>query len=454
MRGEAIMIAAFAALLGCSTAKDNKLVPPGAEVVLPDTALEMGTEGGDGRCDAVAPDTREVAAADIGLSDLPVDIPDSPGADVAGDTGAELAPGDDVEPTDETVAELPAPPYEWCEVTDAAPLLAAPGATVPGLGAVRWVQVLPAGPDTVYYVAMGTKLHRSADDGATWEVLSVDYAAYNNVGPMAIDPNQTDTLYLALFNYGTTSLHKSQDGGENWSELPFPGDVIINSVAIDPAEPHRLWIGTHWDGVYRSLDGGANWEPTGLTEGIVLSLEVDPDDTDRLYAGTWGNDGLYRTTDGGDTWTSDGAPGNSLQDVTIDVARPGFVYAITYGGINNDTVYRTEDYGDSWEELLHSSQAGNLQFFGILPDPCDSDRIYIASENGVVLSTDAGESWSHITDGFTATGGGVVLYNVTRGPGRILAGSESCGLYSSADLGMSWQHLFLDVCENAPDIDF
>ncbi len=342
---------------------------------------------------------------------------------------------------------------EWpdhCGPGQVQPLELPAGGAGPGFGTVSRVEVFPGDPD-VAYIGNGPNLYRVDAGSNSWTELVFE-TAHNNIGPVQPHPTDPNILYVALWNFGTSTLHKSVDGGETWKQLTFADSENINSLAIDPVNPQRVWAGTHWHGVYRSLDGGESWGQTSQTVGIVINLEPAPWNPDWLYAGCWGNDGLYRSQDGGDSWTSAGSPGTSMQDVVVDPNNPGVAYAIVYGALQvNDTLYRTVDGGDSWTPI-YDGQLGGIGLMGVMVHPCDSQRLFVATHNGILRSEDWGQTWSHVTDGFLATGGGVVVYNLAWMPGRLLAGSESCGLYESLDDGITWHHVAGLVCDNAPDI--
>ena len=90
------------------------------------------------------------------------------------------------------------------------------------------------------------------------------------------------------------------------------GHVCCGSVltlAIDPSSPDVVYAGNGY-GAFRSVDGGATWERTGLSRLNVEALVVDPAQAHTLYAGTWGGAGVYRSTDAGSTWMpfDDGLP--------------------------------------------------------------------------------------------------------------------------------------------------
>jgi photosystem II stability/assembly factor-like uncharacterized protein len=92
----------------------------------------------------------------------------------------------------------------------------------------------------------------------------------------------------------STSSVSAQDPG--WHLIGPTGETAVLDMAVDPNQSQRLYVATR-NGVYRTTDGGASWEQ--VLSGFVCEVEVDPQDGDVVYAGP----GVYKSTDGGDRWT-------------------------------------------------------------------------------------------------------------------------------------------------------
>jgi photosystem II stability/assembly factor-like uncharacterized protein len=106
-------------------------------------------------------------------------------------------------------------------------------------------------------------------------------------------------------------LFVSHDGGAQWERIGTQGDVpTIWSLAIDPVDPRILFAGTRPAGVYRSRNGGLQWEKLAVDIAqecaigtpFVTSVMIDPDDHRIVWAGVE-IDGVFRSLDGGETWT-------------------------------------------------------------------------------------------------------------------------------------------------------
>ncbi len=85
------------------------------------------------------------------------------------------------------------------------------------------------------------------------------------------------------------------------SAVPGPESSIALAVAIDPLDVDTLYVGTLWDGIFKTTDGGTSWINAGLSHTSVFSLVIDPTNPATLYAG--GN-GVFKSVDSARSWTS------------------------------------------------------------------------------------------------------------------------------------------------------
>jgi hypothetical protein len=131
---------------------------------------------------------------------------------------------------------------------------------------------------------------------------------------------------------------KSSDGGAPWTAVSGSGlpDGIVVSLAVDPTNAGVVYAGVEREGVYKSTDGGATWSParTGLPSGwTVEGIAIDPSEPARLYAAV-SRRGIYRSTNGGSSWSAfdDGRPTDlAVDQVALDPVNPFLLYAASYG---------------------------------------------------------------------------------------------------------------------------
>ena len=139
----------------------------------------------------------------------------------------------------------------------------------------------------------------------------------------------------------------------------------------------------------------------GLPENVdARVIAFHPRDRDVVYAGT--QDGVYRSTNGGEQWERLGFPdrGAVVWSIAFHPTRPSVMYA----GTAPVNLYRSEDGGDTWTRLKgavspeHCAMDFPTRVTGIAVDSSTSDDVYAALEvSGVIRSRDGGDSWTDMS---------------------------------------------------------
>ena len=246
-----------------------------------------------------------------------------------------------------------------------------------------------------------------ADTGAVVSISPVGGWA----DPILVDPAQVSTLYLAtvVFQPDGGDVYKSTDAGRTWRkaspDLVVP-DPAVNGILVDPSNPSTLYA-TTGAGIFRSTDGGTEWELILEGGGYADSLVLVPSAPSRLYAttatGLSRSDGLFRSDDGGTNWTRLNDPKGSdicFSQVVLAIAdQPDTVFAIAeevyYGPLY---LYRSTDAGNTWQRTDLGVGPG---YFGpvVVADPQHPSTIYAYGNKGdssphMFKSSDAGASWT------------------------------------------------------------
>ena len=145
------------------------------------------------------------------------------------------------------------------------------------------------------------RLHRSTDDGGTWAPVPAFPASdrFGVVEAIAVAADAPDTVLAGVFSEGTFGptaalLFRSLNGGSAWTpagagiEDANGRRVGVSSIALDPAAPGHVYVGTEL-GVFRSTDTGSTFTPfnEGLPNAPVVDLAFEPT-TRMLRAGLWG----------------------------------------------------------------------------------------------------------------------------------------------------------------------
>lgn len=289
--------------------------------------------------------------------------------------------------------------------------------------------------------------------------------------------------------YGAT-VHRSRDGGESWERaetLGFPEGSefeLERTWHVEPGredEPETLWLGAAPGALFRSGDGGRNWEPVrGIVEhptrdrwfpgagGMCChSIQLDPDEPSRLWVGISAA-GVFRSDDGGETWepanrgtAADFLPdpypelGQCVHKLLAHPARPGRLWQQNHCG-----VYRSDDGGESWERLDGNGLPSSFGF-GLALDPHDPDAAFTVpiegAENrvtsdgrlGVYATKDGGATWSLSSSGLPERAWtGVLREGMTSDeldPFGVYVGTQGGAVFASADGGESWSAIARDL---------
>jgi len=240
----------------------------------------------------------------------------------------------------------------------------------------------------------------------------------------------TVTLYVGSASGG---VWKSKDFGITFKPVFDKHTQSIGAVRVDPKNPQTIWVGTgeSWtrnsvsvgDGVYKSTDGGDNWERMGLPDSErIARIRVSPRDGNIVWVCATGhlwNDneerGVYKTTDGGKTWKRvlyvDAKTGCS--DIDMDPQEPDILYAgmwefrrgasyFSSGGPGSG-LYKSTDGGETWRKVETGLPNGTKGRVAIAVAPSRPATVYaiVESKNTALYrSDDTGESWKEMNSSF------------------------------------------------------
>jgi photosystem II stability/assembly factor-like uncharacterized protein len=234
-----------------------------------------------------------------------------------------------------------------------------------------------------------------------------------------IDPRDSNTVYVAAQgplwrDGGDRGLYKTTDGGKNWQRILHVSDQTgINEVHADPRDPHVLYasawqrrrrIWTLIDGgpesaVYKSTDAGKNWRK--LTTGLP---EVDL-----------------------------GRIGLDISPADLDV-----VYAIVEAAEDKSGFFRSTDRGETWEKRSEYKTTSPQYYNEIVCDPKDVDRVY-ALDTLLHVTDDGGKTFTrmprvnrHVDDH--------ALWIDPQDNDYLLIGCDG-GIYESFDRGENWRYM-------------
>lgn len=297
--------------------------------------------------------------------------------------------------------------------------------------------------------------------GARWESAGPSNIA-GRATAIAVHPKNAEVIWLGTASGG---VWKSEDAGATWRPLwNRQESLAIGSVALDPDDPNTLYVGTGeangstdsypGTGIYRTRDGGENWEwlaraaPMGLPRHIG-ALAVDPFDSRHILMGGRSQHagdpaGLFASNDGGKSWRSELTNREHCSSIVFDATRRGVVF-VAFGGTQAG-VWRSSDGGASFVQLsLGESLPRSDARIALAISASDSNHVYavIGFENedklSVYVSIDGGTTWTSTSK---VKGESQATYNLTIGVDPKDPYTVFCGgidLHRTDDGGKTWR---------------
>ncbi len=239
--------------------------------------------------------------------------------------------------------------------------------------------------------------------------------------------NKLQTTSDLWTNIGPSAVDMSS------SFIPHWGSVSgrVRGIAVHPTDPNIVYIGAAAGGIWKTVDGGANWSDMSGDLNLLTfgAIAIDPNNPNTIYAGTgetrlsfntttFEGNGLYKSTDGGISWTRIiNGFGNQTQFADIEVSPHDsniLLAALGSGTWNNgfpsnEGVWRSIDAGLTWVRVINTSdQTGtNGDAFDVAFHPTFTDEVYAATGNykssgGFFVSTNSGASFSQRNTGLPA----------------------------------------------------
>jgi photosystem II stability/assembly factor-like uncharacterized protein len=251
---------------------------------------------------------------------------------------------------------------------------------------------------------------------------------FKRVWHLEPSPTDAETVYAGVEDAG---LFRSTDGGQNWQELsglrghesgagwqPGAGGMCLHTVILDPSDPKRIYIAISAAGAFRTDNGGETWRP--INKGLYSQYIPNP--------------------------TAE--VGHCVHHVAMNPSRPGVLFMQKHWD-----VMRSDNSGDSWTEV-----SGNLPTdFGfvidvhahepetiyVVPIKSDGEHFPLDGKLRVYRSKTGGNEWEELAKGLPERD---CYVNVLR-DAMAVDSLDKCGVYfgttggqvyASADAGDNW----------------
>ena len=332
---------------------------------------------------------------------------------------------------------------------------------------------VPGQPETFYFGAADGGVWKTTDAGRTWNPL-FDHEKAASIGALAVAPSDPAVIYVGTGQVTSRwdiasggGVYRSGDGGKTWEPRGLADSRHIGRLWVDPRNADVVLVAAQGHvfgpnaerGVFRSTDGGRNWEKVLFVDDNTgaVDLAADPAVPDTLFAATWQvryypwlsyftpsvgpGSGIYKSADGGKTWThltGHGLPAGPLGRIGLAVA-PGSRGARVYATINTNGpgagLYRSDNGGANWQYVNTSEGLASDYFSMIAADPRNQDTVYVMGQS-IRRSADGGKTFEF----FRGAPGGDdyhFLWIDPERPERMIVASDQ-GTVVTVNGGGSW----------------
>ena len=334
----------------------------------------------------------------------------------------------------------------------------------------------PSNPRVFYFGAVDGGVWKTTNAGVSWTNVTDGKSNIASVGAIAVAPSDPNVVYAAGgeadfredYTYGD-GVHRSTDGGRTWMHLGLDDARHVARIVVDPRDADIVYVAAMGHGagpnptrgVFRSRDGGRNWQKVLFVDDSTgaIDLAIDPGNPRHLYAAMWrmqrmpwgfsaggGRSGLWKSTDAGDTWTeltfNEGMPRGPIGRIGVAVspADPERVYATIETPPEDSTggIFRSDDAGKTWQRTSGDQKwmVRPWYYSVVRADPTDANTMYVMN-----LST-----WRSIDGGHTFTrlrvphGDTHDLWIDPKDSKRLISGNDG-GATISIDGGESWSSI-------------
>ncbi|MBM3430441.1 MAG: PKD domain-containing protein, partial [Bacteroidetes bacterium] len=332
-----------------------------------------------------------------------------------------------------------------------------------GAGRLNFIRFDPTNSNTIWVGAPDGGLWKTTNGGTSW-TTNTDQLTVIGVSDVAIDPTNTQTMYLATGDSDgsdtySIGLLKSTDGGATWNTTGLTWTVnqgrTIGRVLINPSNTQNIIVFSS-AGIFRSTNGGSTF--TTATGSFACSDgEFKPGDPNTVYAcGTT----FKRSTDGGASWTTVTLPLTGIGRLSMAVTAGNNAYVYLLAANNTDSGYkglmRSTNSGTSFTSqsttpnilgFNNGADAGGQGWYdlAIAASPTNAEEVIIGGINHW-KSTNGGSTWtmvSHWYGGFSKPYVHADVHDIQYlpGSGTTILSANDGGFFKTTNGGTSWTDL-------------
>lgn len=338
-------------------------------------------------------------------------------------------------------------------------------------GRISEVAKDPTNPSTWYVATASGGVWKTTNNATTWTPIFDRYGAYTT-GTIVIDPSNPNVLWLGTgenasqrsAGYGD-GIYKSVDAGRTWTNMGLKQSEHIGKIILDPRDSKVVYVaaqGPLWAaggdrGLYKTTDGGENWEKIlEISENTgVADVLLDPRNPDVLYAASYQRrrhvgiliaggpeSAIFKSEDGGKNWKKlgKGLPGGDKGRIALGISpqQPDVLYAHIAAEKGKSGFFRSADRGESWQKKSDYIIVDPQYYGEIFPDPHQFDKVYVM-DMMIHVTSDGGATFERLNSRNKHVDNHALLFD-PKDPDYLLVGCDG-GIYESWDRGDSWKFI-------------
>ncbi len=263
----------------------------------------------------------------------------------------------------------------------------------------------PINPNIIYGSPNTNVVWISRDRGNTWVQLGSSVGGSGGIAAMAVNPLDTNQIIVAQRS-SPNRVMKTTNNGQTWTQTWAGGSFNSFGVPIEHKVQHPLLVIVMGSSqFYRSNDFGSTWTLVSTPSfNAWCDAEISPVDDKTIVLGTVSS-GIWKSTNSGVTWTL--KHNNSSGEVPMvgwSSSNPNILYATRWGGLNG--VVKSTDYGETWVQVPQVT--GSMWSIAVAPD----NPNYVVSCNygtSMYITRNGGQSWVLTNAGLSGSGNGALV---------------------------------------------
>ena len=248
--------------------------------------------------------------------------------------------------------------------------------------------------NSTIYAGTSWRPYKSTDGGKSWRLIKAGMIDDSDVFAVTINPRNAEHIIASA----CSGIYESFSGGETWKKIQgIPAQSRrTRDLLQHPTLPGTVYAATT-EGFWMTSNGGKSWALTTQRNLEINSIAVHPEEPNRVFIGT-NNYGVMVSNDGGKNFlpTNDNFTSRFAYSVTPDVAQANRLYATTQNTASSGGFFFTSmDGGKSWTQAK-GLDINRVSPFAVLQDRVDPNRMFLGTNVGIFRSLDRGMSWTLI----------------------------------------------------------